>query len=278
MKYIAVIMTVHNRCATTIKCLNRLISQQMDDYRLEIFLTDDGCTDDTVPLIKNYFPDINIIPGDGSLFWNRGTHVAWKAAVATKEFDFFLWLNDDSFLFDKALIHLIYTSHKFNDGAIIIGSLCAVDDKGIITYGGRKNNLLIIPSDKPQKCNSFNGNVVLIPSSVFKKVGFNDYFYHHNHGDIEYGLRAERLGVCSYICSGVVGECDRHKTIAVWCDPDKTFRTRWKVFKTPLGHNPEEAFHFERMYFGFPIAAFHYFTAYIRVLFPWIWTITNRTK
>ena len=46
METIAVLLTVHNRKEKTLNCLRRLYSQEkIDQYVVDVFLTDDGCTD-----------------------------------------------------------------------------------------------------------------------------------------------------------------------------------------------------------------------------------------
>ena len=85
-------MTVYNRRDITIQCLNRLYANTFDKskYQLRVYLTNDGCTDGTKEAVESLFPNICIVDGDGSLFWNRGMYVAWKEAVKEK-YDYYLW-------------------------------------------------------------------------------------------------------------------------------------------------------------------------------------------
>ena len=75
---IAAIITCHNRKEKTLVCLKSLfqIIQNID-----VFLTDDGSTDGTSEAVKKIYPQVNIIQGDGNLFWSRGMYIAWKEAV-----------------------------------------------------------------------------------------------------------------------------------------------------------------------------------------------------
>lgn len=50
---IAVLLTVHDRKNKTLRCLENLYKQVLPNYlRLDIYLTDDGCTDGTPEAIK----------------------------------------------------------------------------------------------------------------------------------------------------------------------------------------------------------------------------------
>lgn len=77
MRTIAALLTVYNRKEKTLACLRELFAQNIpDNYILNVYLTDDGCTDGTPEAIAIEFPSVHIIKGDGSLFWNRGMYAA----------------------------------------------------------------------------------------------------------------------------------------------------------------------------------------------------------
>ena len=90
---IAVLITVHNRIEKTLFCLKSLYKQNSEN-NFEVYLTDDGSNDGTSDILRNKFPNVNIIQGNGSLFWNQGMIRAWKAAISSDEYDFYLWLNN----------------------------------------------------------------------------------------------------------------------------------------------------------------------------------------
>lgn len=80
-------------------------------YRVDVYLTNDGCTDGTPEAIALQYPKVYIINGDGNLFWNRGMYTAWQEA-AKKDYDFYIWLNDDTILLPNALRILLDSSYK----------------------------------------------------------------------------------------------------------------------------------------------------------------------
>ena len=106
---IAVLLTCHNRKKKTLQCLNALnIQEGLEvDYNIEVFLVDDGSFDGTAEAIVACFPNVHIIQGNGNLYWNQGMRLAWDTAAKTKDYDFYLWLNDDTILDKDAIINLI---------------------------------------------------------------------------------------------------------------------------------------------------------------------------
>lgn len=122
MKTIAVLLTVHNRKEKTMKCLENLFNQQIPSgYSIAIYLTDDGCTDGTVEAVKKRFPTVQIVQGDGTLYWNRGMWTAWNAA-AKHNHDYYLWLNDDTYLLPGAIEELVQSATRCHEDAIVVGA------------------------------------------------------------------------------------------------------------------------------------------------------------
>ena len=86
---IAILITVYNRKDKTLECLQRLYNQSnLDNIKIEIYLTEDNCTDGTPEAVHQQFPQVHIIHGNGNLFWNRGMYTAWEKA-AKEDFDFY---------------------------------------------------------------------------------------------------------------------------------------------------------------------------------------------
>ena len=73
---VAVLLTCFNRKELTLNCIEMLHKQQSDDYRLDYYLVNDGCTDGTEKAVAINFSEVNIIKGDGSLLWSGGMRLA----------------------------------------------------------------------------------------------------------------------------------------------------------------------------------------------------------
>ena len=65
---INVIIPVHNRVKYTIQCIESLHNQDCED-KLKIFIINDGSTDETKKIINDKYPEVNILEGNGTLFW-----------------------------------------------------------------------------------------------------------------------------------------------------------------------------------------------------------------
>jgi len=271
---IAVLLTCHNRKEKTVTGLDSLFNANLpSNYSLEVFVVDDGSTDGTSEAIRKKFPQINIIEGNGNLYWNRGMHLAWKTASNTNNYDFYLWLNDDVILFNDSIITMLNDYSK-KSNSVICGTMIS-EVNGEITYGGRcENSNLIEPNKKtPMKCHLINGNCVLISREIFYKTGFLDEFFHHAIGDFDYGLRVIKNGYECRVSTKNIGYCNDHISLPEWCQKEHNLLKRIKSLYSPLGNShPYYFFIYERRHFGLLKALKHFFSIHLRLIFPELWT------
>lgn len=262
---IAVLMTCHDRKEKTINCLRNLFQQSLPSrIYIDVYLVNDGCTDGTEIAVKENFPQVIIIEGNGNLFWNRGMCLAWEEARKHNEYDAVLWLNDDTILFENALKEIIKLASQYPD-SIIVASIASTDRKKV-TYGGFINNKLIEPDGTLQICDKFNGNCVLVPATVSDIIGFLDPYYRHAKGDSDYSMRAYHAGIKNII-SPIVGTCDRNPIAPIW--NKGSIVNRFKKLYSPLGNNPKEIYHFYRKY-SVVKACWYFFYIHLRVLLTFI--------
>ena len=272
-KTIAVLITCHNRRDKTLACLHSLYNCEFPhDFVFDVFLVDDGSTDGTSEAVTSDYPKVIIINGDGNLYWNRGMYRAWETAINKNQYDFYLWLNDDTYLFKNAIFDLISAAKKIQYQSIIIASTCSSQGNEL-TYGGfSENGILIVPSNTLIQANTFNGNCVFISKFVFEKVGNIDPLFHHAIGDIDYGLRAVKKGIKSYVAPGFLAYCESHETLPQWCLKDVSLKNRIKSLYSPLGNSqPYYFFRFELRHFGLAVAVKHIFSIHLSMLFPQLW-------
>ena len=237
---LAVIMTCHNRRNITLACLHALYEQT---NHCDVYLTDDGSSDGTAQAIKVEYPEVHILQGNGNLFWVGGMHLAFNEAIKN-QYDYYLWLNDDTFLEDNAVSKLLYihqslTKQGYSD-SIVVGST-KDPITGRATYGGAVKSKkwysnkfeFLKPSLVIQKCDAMYGNCVLIPKTVVTKVGNIDTAFVHTLGDLDYALRARKLGCQIWVAPGYIGTCTKNSIRNTWGDTNLTIIERLnKVLQT----------------------------------------------
>lgn len=272
MMTVAIIMSVFNRREKTLRCLSLCFEQiasfkSAGKYTFTVYLTEDACTDGTADAVAEMFPQVRIIHGTGSLFWNRGMCAAWNEA-AKESPDFYLWINDDTMIRPGALAALLDNSAALGNRAIVAGT--AVGSDGKLSYGGRTRSGRLINPDPiiPVACDLFNGNLVLVPDYVYQRLGTMDPFYSHSFGDFDYAVRALKDRITSVVAPGILAECDRNASVPDWRNPSVPLKARYASLMSPKGRPFGEQFVYDFRSAGIFKAVLHFLSLNLKVLFP----------
>lgn len=244
---IAVLMTCFNRREHTLSCLERLYEQARGEnaklFELTVVLVDDGSTDGTAQAVRWMFPEVFLLEGDGTLYWNRGMHRAFAYALERKS-HYYLWLNDDTMLFPDALRRLWVAMREREDAggtAIVTGSTCD-EVSGKLSYGGMRwsggwlrRAMTVEPGAESIACDTMNGNCTLIPHRIAAALGNLDPVFQHSFGDFDYGFRARAAGFPIYVAPGFFGSCSDNSRQGTWRDPKVSFSKRWRHLNSAKG-------------------------------------------
>lgn len=227
---IAVIMTCYNRCDQTLQCLKSLIAAQnhfnsndVHSLYLDLFVTDDCCTDNTFIEIKKKISPVlpvTVIKGTGSLYWAGGMRAAWKVALKGT-WDYFLLLNDDTVLKENVFPELFkavdYAHDKFQKEGLYSGITCAPANENETTYGGYawKNRAkatieLVKATGNVQECDMTNANILLVHISVIEAIGIFSEEYNHGYADFDFSITAKNSGFPVMLTAHICGECENN--------------------------------------------------------------------
>lgn len=274
-KRIGVLLTSFNRCAVTLKCLEKLFEQEHPGLELEVFLVDDASSDGTVEAVTNRFPQVHLERGSGDLYWNRGMYKAFENALQHR-FDYYLWLNDDTILHEGAIGLLIVTAEALERQgvpAIVTGSTRDSRTEAV-TYGGIEWRSRWLPPmfrrvnpdpEVPVLCATMNGNCTLIPHAITNAIGNLDSHFQHNFGDLDYGLRATEAGFAVYLAPGYIGDCSENPNAGTWMDTSLPLRLRWKLMQSPKGSPWREWSYFAKRHMG-PLWLLYAVSPYVRLI------------
>ena len=287
LKSIAVLLTCYNRREKTLACLRSVYtSKELSNhsFAMEIYLTDDGSSDNTGKVVAQEYPGVHIISGHGNLYWTGGMRSSWLNALADGNYDGFLLLNDDTLLNDNCFNQLFETDdlsrRRYDASGIYIGSV--IDPRTLKhTYGGSilRNKWTfeiedIIPDGTIKECDFGNGNIMFVPRSVVDKIGILSNKYIHGKSDFDYTLRARKQGIPVLVCSDYCGYCARDHISPDFSD--LTFRERLANLKSPKGVELHGYMHF--MWSFFPLRApFVFLSMWLKTLCPGCYKILNKS-
>jgi GT2 family glycosyltransferase len=292
MERVAVLLTCHNRRDKTVACLRALraqaspildfqfsmldgnviqnqasnIQHQKKSIFIEVFLTDDGSSDGTAEAVRKVWPEATVIQGSGSLYWAGGMRVAWHEAEKARP-DYFLLLNDDTFLEAHTLATLLSTTKSLRGPAIAVA--CIADtNTGEAIYGGRisRSADLMGKVAVPTPCDTFNANCVLVPRIIFKAIGMFSDVYTHGLADFDYGFLAIRRGFPCIQAPGILGYCEKAGNGHVWTNATLSRQERLRLlWFSPKGLPPRQWWHYTRRNWG-AIWPYRFLSPAIRIL------------
>ncbi len=201
---IAVVTPVHNRRELTLGCLRSLLNADLSGTDLHIIVVDDGSTDGTADALRSEFPDVEIVRGNGSLWYTGGMNAGLTAALPHDP-DFILAINNDS-EFDRSFLQsMLRTAHAVPRsvvGAVLIDwedrkRVFQVGSKWKLSWGGLRHwvqqTVNTLPP-RPFRVGLIVGNCVLFPTEAVREAGLMDAKRYPQFGDAEYTPRMRRLG------------------------------------------------------------------------------------
>lgn len=201
---VEIVAPVHNRKQITLQCLRSIGRLRTDGFDIYTVIVDDGSTDGTSEAIREQFPDVEVVRGDGNLWFTEGTNVGVRAALKHSP-KYVLMINDDQVFDSDALAFMIETAEKHERS--VVGSLLLLWDTPHQLFqvspvwetrlGGwrhwYKQTVWTIP-DKPWLVDVIVGNCVLVPADAFREAGLMNSKHYPNYGDAEFTPRLAKLG------------------------------------------------------------------------------------
>ncbi len=186
-----IIIPVHNRKQTTLRCLHSLRAARLPaDFG--IVVVDDGSTDGTGAAIAAEFPSVVVERGNGELYWTGGITLGMKRALAEGA-EFLFWLNDDCIPEPEALPRML--RHLGQNPRSICGAACflpGATEAEPTAFRGRRD---VGPSGPETEVDGLNGYCVGMPANVCKDIGFPDERRLPHYGaDSIYTLKARHAG------------------------------------------------------------------------------------
>jgi GT2 family glycosyltransferase len=250
---LAVLITCYNRISVTLGGLGALRSglDPIADLDYEIFLVDDASADGTADAIRGAHPDVHVIEGTGSLFWNGGMCRAFREANRVASFDAYLLFNDDVTVSARGVADVFEDFRQANlrNPAIVAASTTSQDGTSVTYTGFRQTSRIrprafdrVYPNGTMLPIDVFNGNFVLVPGPFFEAIGGLDPGYVHSLGDLDLGLVAKAKGINIWLARHPVGSCDAN-TLITKTFKNASFRKRLKMLQHPR-LRPNDFFHY----------------------------------
>ena len=205
---IAVVVPVYNNWSLTERCI-RAIEKTVDYPVLQIFVVNDGSTDETLQEIKRY-PNVNVI----NIPVNSGYVKACNFAFTQlREYEFLFLLNNDTEPNSGFVVNAIEVMQSNEDAAIVGSTLFSADGKlhaagGMVGSDGTCRHWGSLDSKKSskyrytRKIDYVPFAAALVRNSELKKIdGFDERFAPSCYEDVDFAFQMRGIGMSVYISS-----------------------------------------------------------------------------
>ena len=232
------IVACFNRRELTVRAAQQVLAAaDLAGVSSALIVYDDGSTDGTSESLQLLDPRIEVLAGDGTAFWAKSMAAAEEHALSQQVMpDYIVWINDDVD-FDDDFVQRIVAAAQLNPGAVVVGAAREpgtqdISYSGMVRGGVHPLNFRRIEPavDDVLPVETFNGNLVLVPVDVARRLGGLDGQFSHGLADIDYGLRCGRAGVSVLLAPRTYGECARNAMPAL-----TTVSNDWKRFTSAKG-------------------------------------------
>lgn len=201
MPRLAVVIPVHNRRAISLACLERLRQLPQAGFELKLYVVDDGSQDGTGAAIREAFPEVCLLQGDGTLWWSGAMNLGIEAALQDGA-EYLLSLNDDT-SFEAGLLPALLKDAQQKPRSLW-SPLGVHEDGGDIIYSGYRylpwKGWSSYPKElsqagAPYRVEGLPGACVLFPAALIAEIGpYEAKRLPQDHADIEFSARAGRRG------------------------------------------------------------------------------------
>lgn len=203
---IYIVIPVFNRKVLLSNCLESLRTQTNPHFK--VIVVDDGSTDGTGDMLREEYPEVMTIRGDGSLWWTGATNVGVRHALSLCQADDYIMALNDDLVVPPDYIDTYYQVAAAHPNALIGSVVTDINNRDVIHSGGVQINWVTAKTRDTnvgkslasfgkgffQKVSTLTGRGVLFPSQVFRQIGLYNDRHYAQCGDTELPRRAHLAG------------------------------------------------------------------------------------
>lgn len=204
--FVAIVILNWQNASDTLDCLNSVMNLRYDNYCT--IVVDNGSGDDSVERIRAAFPQLTLLALPDNLGYAAGNNVGIQQGIEAGA-DYIFVLNNDTSLAPDMLARLVTVAeenpqvgmagpkmycYEPKDVIFAAGSMIEWQKGDIFHRGMFTADMIWEDSAKPEPVDFISGCGVLVRRELIEKAGALDLSFFLNYEDIEWCVRARRMG------------------------------------------------------------------------------------
>jgi GT2 family glycosyltransferase len=191
-------------------CLSSLRTQSYHDF--EVILVDNGSTDGSGELVKEFFPEVQIL----ALFHNKGFAGAVNEGIRAAKGEFIALFNNDAIAHDQWIEELVKGIHSSGEVGFCASKILRLPDRRKVDTAGDSYTRFGVARKrgwnggrdeflKPELVFGACAAAALYRKSMLEEIGYFDEDLFCIYEDVDLSFRAQLAGFqCLYVPSAIV--------------------------------------------------------------------------
>lgn len=248
-----IIIPIFNPPDDFFETLSALKADGLED---SVIVVDDGSTNGVSQKIQDRFPGVEVLTGDGNLWWAGGMRMGMARALE-HEADVICWLNHDC-IPDPGTIAAL-AEEAVNPGMGAVSAWCTTRgyENAPVNPGFRHFKPIpleeLLRSEKVT-VDGVNGNCVAMNSDAIRSIGLPDQKRHPHYGDGPYTWRLHKAGFTNAVLTR------RHASLSrelERCIDERSHSMVWKASLTTKFRyylfSPRSKFHWKNKFYDLQV-------------------------
>lgn len=204
--FVVIVVLNWQNATDTLDCLASIINLKYDNYCT--IVVDNGSHDDSVNRIRSAFPDISLIPLRENLGYAAGNNIGIQQGIEAGA-DYIFVLNNDTLLAPDMLERLVEVAEENPQVGMVGPKMYCYEPKDVVFAAGsviewQKGDIFHrgmlaadnkwLDSSMPEPVDFITGCGVLVRRELIEKAGALDLSFFLNYEDVEWCVRARRIG------------------------------------------------------------------------------------
>jgi GT2 family glycosyltransferase len=204
--FVYVVTVAWNGCQDTLRCLDSLLQLQYSNFR--VVLVDNGSVDGTAQMVREKFPQVEIIVNPTNVGFSGGFNIGLRYALE-QHAELIFMINNDTWVAPDLLVELVAHAQAPEVGMLAPKIYSASEPKRIWSVGGQRNRWTLEMTDigdgqldtgqwqSVMEREYLVGCALLIRRQLLETVGLFDdaCFGPAYYEDSDFSLRARRAGM-----------------------------------------------------------------------------------
>jgi GT2 family glycosyltransferase len=196
----------YNKKPDLLEALESIYASDYPDFK--VVVVDNDSTDGSADAVEENFPQAHLIRNPENTGVSMGRNTGWRYADENYEFDYVIFLDDDTVVTPNFLTRLVEAYQQHPEAGVLAGKAFTSFEKNQLMSVGIRANLysgLVYDLgvgendngqyDEPREIDAAGGFAFMVRADLFRQLNaFDEHYSPYGWEDVDFSLRAREAG------------------------------------------------------------------------------------